>query len=407
MVAPALGADYNLRLATRSTTGLGSTVIDNVLGTVGVQPAAVGLRWSEVLNDAGALEFSLPIDHALVTKSNFAVGQREIHLFRNGTLVWGGKLWTADVQGWWVRFVARSWYWDLTRREVRTDYSTTQYANHKRDQFDIVRDLVGGPGLTGGTQAETDGGLGITFWSNAQNSGTERRVVICTEEKRKVSDAIEDLASAKDGLDFAVLPDKTFQLWSPQRGSTPGLTFDGSSGITDFGYQDDASDLNTEVSAVGSKQDCAEPFVQTVHDDAARTIYGLLQDSVDVQHFDDDAHALAVAQEALDESKAPRLQPRFAVPLALAGPTLTAYNIGDTITVTTARGPSDGFGNFSAAFRVLGRDVSVSAPGYEVVVLTVDGQAFGIPAPPPAPPPGPTQQAQPLVQIGRQGGTNR
>lgn len=359
---------YRLALANRGTSGLGTEIISNVLATVGVPEGGNQLSYTHRLNDHGTLEFQLPIDHAQVTKANFAVGARELHLYRNdGTgeqLVWGGRLWTADVQGWFVRFIGYTWYYDLRRRDIVADYSATN-----KDQVTIVRELVDA------SQARTNGQLGITHY-DASVSGTVRDFTVCAEERRKITDVIEDFAAADDGFDFDITPDKKLRFWSPRRQSASGLTFSGEAAgpgqVTDFGYQMDGSELATTIANVGPDEDCAEPDIVTASDSTAETTYGILDASIDAQNVLDPDQRQGMADEELRNRKVPRLQPTVRIPTGLGTDQYKNYDVGDTVTITTSRGAAGGFGHFSQLFRVLERHFDVSSPGFEVTSLGLD-----------------------------------
>jgi hypothetical protein len=344
---------------------LGTVIISDVLGTIGVPESDSQLSYTHKLDDHGTLEFSLPIDHEDVTKTNFKRGARELHLYRddgNGEeLVWGGKLWTADVQGWFVRFIGYSWFYDLRRRDIIADYSAN------KDQFEIVRDLVSD------TQARASGGLGITNY-DAGASGTTRQFVVCAEERRKISDAIEDFAAADDGFDFDVTPDKKLRMWSPRRQSSSGLTFSGepTGDMSDFGYQADASDMANAIASVGPAEECEAPDVVTAEDATSLSEYGILDSSIDAQNIADQAQRLAIVEEELRNRKVERLQPAVRIPTGLGTDHYKDYAVGDTVTILATRGPADGFGQFSQLFRVLERRHDVKSPGFETTTLTLD-----------------------------------
>ncbi|MGH2650278.1 MAG: hypothetical protein ACRDHK_03585 [Actinomycetota bacterium] len=358
--------DYEVDLASRSSSGLGAVILDDFLNTIGV-PLRGGaqVKFTEVLNGYGSLEFTLPLDHASVTRANFAVGNREVHVYRDGILVWGGKLWAANVQDWFVRFLCHDWYFDLTRREVEDDYASLPAS--PKDQLDIVRELVDL------TQAESGGDLGLTH-ANLTDSGVTREIVICAEERRAVADVIEELAETDDGFDFGVHPDKVLELWHPRRGSsTPVATLDAATTVSDFEYEEDASELSSQVAGIGEQEDCALPNVYVTTDAGALSTYGLLQDHVVPEDDKDPLLVEAAANELLRVSRVSRLQPKVALatdlPDALA---YDAYELGDEVTLVASRGAVGGFGQFNQQFRVVSRSVEVARPGHEKVTLGLD-----------------------------------
>ena len=362
---------YRLALAARGTSGLGAEIISDVFDTVGTPARALPLSWTEVLNGEGTCEVWLPIDHASVTRANFAVGNRELHVYRddgNGeVLVWAGRLWAVDVQDWFVRMLGKGFYHDLSRREIVSDYTSRISAGVFKDQLTIVRDLINA------TQALTDGGLGFTH-NDLSVSGVTRKLIVCAEERRQISDVIEELASADDGFDFAVLPDKRVRLWYPRRGQVnTGLTFSASDNVSEFRYQEDAEEMANDVAVVGPQENCEVPDVTSAVDTTSRSTYGVLHASESAEFVDDETLRQGQADEMLRERKDSRLQPDVQVPTQLSDAVdFYDYQLGDTVTVVATRGEVGGFGQFNQAFRIVGRRVDVTNYGLENVTLSLD-----------------------------------
>ena len=355
---------YRLALAERSSSGLGAEIISDVLGTIGGFEGSV-LMYTETLNAPGTLEFSLPIDHSSVTTSNFDVGNRELHLYRDEQLVWGGKLWAADVAGWEVRMIGNGWWYDMSRRILPDDF-----AQHQFDQFKIVRDLVAA------TQAQES--LGISNYDSAM-SGVTRNMIACIEQRQDVDSIVQKFCDARHGMDFAVTPDKKLRLWSPERGNNSGLTFTGDN-MKMFSYGIDGSDLSTEVGTVGTaKNECKVPPLYTVEDATARSHYGLLQSTLssDLNDKADDDFINARLDEELNISKVTRFQPTVQVEMALqdlvSDPIYYgAIDIGDKVGVSIDRGAPGGFGHFTQDFRVVTMKTTVKQNGWEIMDYTLD-----------------------------------
>lgn len=368
--------DYRLALAARSSSGLGAEIIADVLNTIGTFKDA-RLTWSEELNGYGSLEFSLPDDHASVTRANFALGNRELHLYRDAgageVLVWGGKLWQYSMAGREIRFRGFGWYFDLTRRELGNDgdYASQPPPATTKDQFDIVREIVAL------TQAETGGNLGITMWS-AADSGVTRRLAVCAEERRKVSDIIEELAGADNGFDFAVHPNKQLELWFPRRGVTvPTVTLDAADNVSGFSYEEDATELTTQMAGVGDTEECSVPTVYVSTDAGQLATYGLLQDHLDIEDRKDENWIEDQTDEALRVSRVPRLQPKVTMAtdlqsVATSPVALEDVEIGDEVDVAASRGAAGGFGRFAQQMRVVRRQVEVRRPGIENITYELD-----------------------------------
>lgn len=357
---------YRLVLASRSSSGLGTPLIADVLAAgVPFDHDSAG-RWSRTLNAAGTIEFSLPIDAC--DPADFAAGQRELHLYRDEGfgeyLAWAGHLWVADVRTPWVRFLGMGFYEALRHREMSDDFY----------KFNVEQRSIAWQAIAY-TQAQTDGGLGITR-ETAAGSAVQRTVDACAEERRVIADIIEDLASADDGFDFEITPDKVWRTWTPQRGSdlSGSVTLDTTDTIVDMSYTIDATQVENDVAGIGKKGDC-EPihYVREI-DTTSRAAYGLMQGSItrsDIRQDDDLITALA--RERLALVKDARKQPTIRVFQGLAGPSPLSgdFDLGDVITVAS----SWGFATFTDPFRLMSYAVSFDRLGNEMLELQLDAVA--------------------------------
>ena len=369
--------NYRLSLAERSDTGLGASIIDDVLALGFPTDNEMVGRWSRTLNAAGTFEFSLPIDAC--TPDVFAPGQRELHLFRDDGagefIAWAGHLWIADVRAPWVRFMGMGFYEALRHREMSEDFY-----KFSAEQRNIAWELIAY------TQAQTGGGLGITRESSA-GSAVQRTLAICAEERQNIAEAIEDLAAADDGFDFEVGPDKVWRTWAPQRGTdlsdTVGL--DGRTTITDLAYTIDATAVENDIAGIGEKGDCEPITFERAIDTDSRTLFGLMQGTIsrsDIKQDDDLIAALTAQRLVLQRT--PRKQPTVRMFQGLSGgpsPLTADFDLGDVISVSA----SWGYATFADRFRVMGYSVAFDRLGYETIDLTLDSvvSAGGSVSPPP------------------------
>lgn len=351
-------ATWRLALAGRGTSGLGTEIVSDVLTAAGVPAGDANIRYTKVLNGPGSIEFSVPINSAIVTEANFAVGQRELHLYRDTTLVWSGMLYAADISGWAIRFSGLGFWHVFRNRLVVSDllYSTTE-------QLDIAWNLINH------TQTQTGGNIGITR-NSATGSGVTRTAVYCIENKVVIAEAIEQFASADDGFDFEISPDKKFKTYFPRRSNSSGVALSTATNIKDFSMVVDATDVVTEARATVDAKTCNPPTVITATDSTARSNYGLLQAAVEEQSDDVDL-LQGLANEELRINKAPRLHMRVTLDsLNPSAPAATALGIGDQITVSASRG----FVNLTnKAARIVGMSVALGRNGREFIDLDLDG----------------------------------
>src|SRR3990170_8305978 len=155
------------------------------LYNLGGTAVAIGTEFRRVvarrrLNEPGAIEIELPWD---ATRSDWAVGERDIEVVRDGTTWWLGRLWhlrgnararTVGAQGQGLLSVLR-------RRIVTSDLQYTSIAQHQ-----IAWNLIAH------TQAQADGGLGLTQGTHT-GSTTNRSRNYCANEAPNVGAAIADL----------------------------------------------------------------------------------------------------------------------------------------------------------------------------------------------------------------------
>jgi hypothetical protein len=370
--------DYRIDLADRSSAGLGTVILADVLNVTGVFDSADPV-WTEELNGWGSLEFTLPIDHAQVTTDNFALGEREIHLYRNDVLVFGGKLWVADVAGWEVRFIAYGWWFDMGRRPIEADYvSSADGGLTYFDQADIVRQLVDN------AQALSEGNLGITHF-NTTDHGVTRKLVVCVEEQATVADVVADLAAAKNGFDYWVSPTKELHLDYPERGTATAVAFSDEN-LGDFSHQRDATEVLSLVNAVGVDDECAVPLMYQASDATALTKFGRLAGPVelpDTRKVIDQPFLEKIAEEELLNRKDIRFQPNVMIETPLQEVLTTQaigfddLSVGDVCAVDIHRGPIGGFGRFQQDFRVVRRTVSIQRPGIERIEFGLDRVVLG------------------------------
>lgn len=358
-----LASDYRLVLAQRSGSGLGTSIISDVL-VLGVQEQ-LALRWSRALNAAGAIEFTLPIDSSGVTPANFAVGERELHLYRNAgageSLVWTGRLWAADVRMPWVRFAGFGFWEDLRHREISDDFYKFAV-----DQRTIAWDAINY------TQTQTNGNIGITFGTATGAAVITRTIESCAEERQLVTDLIEDMAGADDGFDFEVSPDKSWKTWTPSRGTDLSGTviLNTTTQISDLSYTIDATKVENDVAGIGEKGDCEPITYLRQTDSASQTKFGLMQGTLSRSDLkQDDDMLLALTRSRLALAKIARRQPtvRCYQQMLTQSPLSGDFSLGDSITITASKG----FATFSEKFRLLAYDVSVDHMGNEQLDLTV------------------------------------
>lgn len=331
-----------------------------------------------VLNGPGALEAELPLQDPLVTRANFAVGAREIRVKRDGTLVWGGYLWGADVDldspnPTDVRIRAEGYFSVLRHYYVLADLLHNDVA-----QETILRNLIEH------AEGQPSGDRQITTTLSGNHSGGTvlRDRDYCLPEHVNVGDAIEELASFDDGLDFEIGPspdqstNKLLKTWNPRKGTdrTGTLTIDHLE-ASSISFSLSGDDIASRMITIGGGGDC-NPAEDDRTDSTALSTYGQLT-AIDSIESDRQIDVTAHGREQLRLRKLPHWVATIEIhedKLAWGG-----LVTGDTFTVDADVGPAGGFGDFTQTFRCLAFDVSLE-PGADdadsgIAFYTIDADS--------------------------------
>src|SRR6266576_41481 len=164
------------------------------------------------LNGPGTteIEFALSGSNA-PANSLLQPGKKELKWYRNNQLVWGGYLWSVDVDvvGYTLRAFGEGYLSRLRHRVVVSNLGFQDVAAHQ-----IAWELIDH------TQTQTNGDLGITQGSHVGGSVLVDREY-CANQFPNIGDAINDLSSLEDTWDFYISPqmsvhtDKVLRTWNP------------------------------------------------------------------------------------------------------------------------------------------------------------------------------------------------
>lgn len=326
-------------------------VIADLLGNPLEEVPALNVNFSYILNAPGSCSFSLHTREPKCTKAILYPGQRVIHVYRAGALVWGGYLWSAVPGMDTVQFGGEGW-WSRIRRRIVTDGMEWTDV----DQFQIARDLLNY------TQSQPDGDLGIVPYSDTDLSGVTVTDTIYSFDLKNIGEKIEQLSARQDGFDFDITPDRKWRTFYPKKGGRINHVFELGKNISGISYQFDASNTATEVWSGGSG------IIAHDSDSIERSRYGLLQDRVD---FPDvslqstlDRHVI----EQLRILKAARLQPEIAI--STDDPRFGLYTVGDEARVRAEWGYID----LDDFFRIISIVVAISNEGREAITIFFDSK---------------------------------
>lgn len=342
------------------------TLKDRAGSTVVADVPATELRFNNNLNAPGAASITVPLRHTSVTPANYAVGQREVYIYRDAELVWGGELWAAqaDASRQTLRLSATGFYERLRRRLIEDDQVFTA-----ADASDIVKDLITY------AQGKTGGDMGLDA-SDFGTFGPARTVHWCCWDGTTIADAIENLATRLNGFDYEITPDKRILGYRPKKALSSAQTFTlgtgptDTSNILDLSVEADASELANIVAGLPPDDGCLEcGDVVKSADATSRSTYGRLDEAIDLSDIKSAANRETLADGRLDEVKVPRITVDLTTTdLPFGG----AYETGSQVSVTADLG----WIAYSATlFRVLGWEVNVEG-GYETASLTLDSVTY-------------------------------
>lgn len=323
--------------------------------------------YSDRLNAPGSFECVVSGKSSQATRANIKPGAQEVVVYRDGTAVWGGYLWSVNVNSvnakhFNLTLRGEGWFSRLSRRYVLSDL-------HYRDvnQETIAWNLINH------TQTQTGGALGFTQGAHSGSSTTRERHY-CAWERDNIGGAITELANQDDGFDIEITPTKVVKTYSPKKTAASGITIDGGDAFP-FDYEYDASDMANYVTGLGN-DDC-NPVVYDLVNSAKRTEFGLLQAVLD-NDTNKDKDVRSHTQTYLDlnddiryrgtlqwlQDKMPQATPAYG--------TLTP---GDTFTLTAAVGTTAGFGDFSTTVRVIEHEVIGQPPTFVAHRVAFDSGA--------------------------------
>lgn len=333
----------------------------DLFGTIREEIPFQSFKYSKVLNAPGAFNAALNLWHPKCTRSNLDPGRTAIYVERDGTIVWGGILWTAQASdsGKSVDFGAEGWWSYFKRRLIRT---TQTFA--AADQLAIAQALM--------TYALAQPGslTGITV--GAETSGVLRDRVYYSYDRMPVAQSVEQLAAVIAGFDFSIETawsagaiTKAFQLYYPKRGSRTNLVFDLGTSVTDASWQIDATTQANVVDVLGSGNGDAM-LISTAADASSLAAYPLLEETV--------ANKSVLVQATLDAQAGAEVistsRPIETIPTLVARATteltIGSFIEGDEVTVRA----SGGFFNVNGFYRILSYEVSVDENGRESISVS-------------------------------------
>lgn len=313
------------------------------------------LQYSFKHNEAGTIDFTLPVHDPKCTRELLEPGQRELYVFKEQTKMWGGYLWNAGMSSNenTVRFSGEGFFSRLRRRHI---FDTLSYVDI--DQFDIAWNLIDY------TQFQAYGDLGITRFSSA-DSGRARTRKYEGSEYKPISDALQELAAVNDGFDFEITADKEWKTYYPTKASGDVYTFELGKNVRGHATEFSAEDVRSEITAFGEGEGDNQ-LVSTEEDVDALEAFGLLQDTRSFNDVKNQATLNDHAAEELRLVKSLLVRPQLQV--FGDDPPFGSYSAGDNARVII----DSGYTLIDTVLRITTISVQVSDAGFEAIGIYFD-----------------------------------
>lgn len=311
--------------------------------------------FSVYLNKAGDAKFVLQPTDPTVSGNDLLLGNKDLRIYRGGTLVWGGELvyvrtdLSTDSER--LEVSAKGYLDLLSKRVIGTAADPVSYAD--QDLAGIARDLVA-------TYAGD--------WFAIGTEPTSRTADRTDMQYKNLKEAIDELGNdhIEDGIDYEITADKVFNTYYPQKGrQLAEVVFEWGVNIDYVFVIDDATQMANEAIVLGAGDGTA--MVTATRDSVAsvQDVYGLRQA---VLSYKD------VTEQATLESHGDAELAAYQFPTRIVGvrtkgnldPAFGSYSVGDFVRVKIDRGliQLDGY------YRIYGIDVQITDNDEETITLT-------------------------------------
>lgn len=315
-----------------------------------------------VLNAPGAFEAQMYIEEDIATEANLKPLAHEIRVKRNGTLVWGGDLWSVavDTKSKFLTLRGEGYFARFRKRIVRDELIYTD-VNVQTIMWNLINHA----------QGFTDGDHGV---SQGAHTGGNRTVdqAFCAHEYPNIASGIDDLALMDDGCDWVITPtigiaaNKSFRTFQPRKGSdVSGSVELNPDNLINLTYEYDGTDLSNWITYIGPG-DCNPPDV-LVEDETSQNDFGLLEAAVESDEFDGLGDLRSHAREYLRNYKNPRYQAE-ATYYEDSGPAWGDFVLGDIVSVVS----DQGYASFTRDMRVIGVEAEMNKDTVNFFRVTLD-----------------------------------
>lgn len=333
-------------------------------GTLHGELPVSNFEFDSVLNRPGACRGRVVLEQvAAITDATFEPARTSLYVERDGTLLWGGILWTVQIDPVTstLTFGAEGFHSYFTRRILNT---TKTYSSV--DQHDIARDLIDW------AQSVSDGSIGVTT-TDTNLSGVTRDRTYYGVEFHNIGSLIENLAAVQNGFDFRYDTfytssgniETAFRTIYPATGRATSHVFELGVNIDMLSLQVDGSVVANRVISFGKGQNNYQPQA-TVADASSLASTPLLDKVLSLRDVIEQDTVQARADWLLARSIEPTRRLQVEVhPNSV--PSLGSYIVGDLVRI---RGDLT-WTTIDSQWRITSIAVSVDDKGNEIVRLSL------------------------------------
>ena len=306
-------------------------------------------RYNFYLDDPGSAEITVPLDR--FQRYEVDPGACELHVRRDGELVWTGPIWGARAStrdnSLYLTAAGLPSYFEGQRIRSTLSYTAT-------DQATIWRALLQIDAANWNLTVPVPATTGVARSYRGEDA-------YHAYKRLDIAQTVDQLASLPDGFDWDITPDRIARLYYPRQGVFSDHVLELGRNLDHVEVEVNARTIETVVDALGSGEGTAMP-IRTVEAPLEILRYGRRHGVLSAK---DVTNRSILAQRASTRlairaraSEVPRL-----VMLPGKEPTFGQVGLGDTVEVRA----SYGWLSLMGAYRLVGIEVTVENSGAESI----------------------------------------
>ena len=364
------------------------------------------VTFSDVLNRPGSCTIEIPLQADVDMRQFTRPGNTAIWIERNGDIVWGGPLWTTDVDlvGQSVRLSCEGWLSYYNHRINTINFDTGTFIPGEAGQdiatvmYQVLRttketfDETPNWGLTYPTTqgvppididpwlvAAFSGGLGwdcigAVRASELLNMGTFIERLLNGEYSNETYNAYgvhtADYAIVPSWDYDSAAPKAEWAFWNYKRGASIAKPLALDAGIVSLGVTYDATNQANEVYVLGTGGGDLAPRASATRGRSQNALHMQVAISRDL---DNQASTQSFATDAVRALREPHIIPEVSIRGDNPEWDWTTYSVGDTFTLDVEYS----FVDLRIPWRIMEKETSVDSSGTETVKISVaDDELF-------------------------------